>query len=343
MSMKSRDGTSNHPASASFAEFWEAVVQSEAPAGIEATWFPRSESLQVWGTKCFDHDLKLLPRASDAAALEIRLVRESDDDVYRAKLEIRTSLALFARTSTGSGVKQLWSTIGSAQRELAKRWGLPFHEAKSLKPHVLTHKPRRLIRAYGKHSVFDSQRMASRLLRAYWLLAWVWRAALRDPGGATISRVRSLAEDTIATENRELRYLFAGHPPNRNAADQRPALTDELLKRIGRALGCRPLPGGLYGPPRHPIVVESTPPPGIVRLVTEDLSAQLRLSVEAGRKVLRQSLTGELNGFVFLCTEAEAAAMRAVHKKSQRKRARRPGKLRRRIRSQLSKRRLPRR
>src|SRR5947207_13589652 len=47
--------------------------------------------------------------------------------------------------------------------------------------------------------------------------------------------------------------------------------TDELLARVGIALGCRLGPEGRYARPVEPIVVDKAPPPGVVRLVAGGL------------------------------------------------------------------------
>lgn len=276
-------------------DWWaKAAALSDDPAYLANLWLGRHEETVVFGSKWYDADLNPLDCASDDAALEVRLVRHREQAVCRAKFEIRTTLALHSGGSSQAKINEL---IDDAQRDLADRAGLSFAEPGAAKPHVFTSGPRGLLRAYGKNNVFDLQEAAQPLLRAYWFLASIWRAALMD-GAVTIARVRRIAEDTIAPEHQDLRYLFAGRGENASVVAGRPELTDDLLARVGTALGCRVEPDGRYAPPAEEIVVAAETPPGsVVRMVAEDLAAARGVAVDTVlRKQLQPMLAGELNG-----------------------------------------------
>ena len=287
---------------------------------LDARWFPRSERLKVWGSKFFDHDLKPLSGASNEVALEVCLIREQQEAECRARFEIRTNLALFSQGSNPTRIRLLWTAIADAQRELSAGSGVWFPEAGTARPYVLTRGSRRLVRAYGKGSIFEIQEMAVPRLRAYLFLASMWRVALLDQrDGVSIARVRRITEDVIAPDNMDMKCLFARPNEGADVANGRPELTDGLLVRTGLALGCRIRPDGRYEAFLQEIVVRNAPPPpGIVRMVAEDLAALRGLAVDTIlRKTLQPMLAGELNGPIVRYTPAQAAAVRTALRKRQ--------------------------
>ncbi len=295
------------------AEQWTAeMAASETREVLDNIWLQRSETTVAFGTKFFDADLNQLRYASADAALEVRLIRDPQEAVCRARFEIRTNLALFAQGASPAKVRQLVTVIAAAQRELADRAGLSFAEPGAAKPHVLTSGSRGLVRAHGKGNVFDVQDAAQPLLRAYWFLTSVWKAALIDQEAVTIARVRRIAEDAIA-ENLDRRSLFARRGDHGSAADGRPELSDELLARVGVALGCRPRPDGRYATPAEAMVLEKAHPLGIVRMVAEDLAAARGVDVDTVlRKNLQPMLAGEFDGPIVRLTAAEATSLNAA-------------------------------
>jgi hypothetical protein len=273
----------------------------ESPAEVEATWLRRREELLTLGSRFFDENLNQLPCATLDAALEVRLVCEPDRGLQYARCEVRTRLAMSAR---------LMALIESVQRELAGRWGLRFAEPGTLKPHVLIDEPRRLVRGYGARNVFDLNEEASVLVRAYWFLADLWRVASIGRTHVRLTFMRWFAEHVVAVHDRW--DLF--DPRQRGTApnDGRPGLTDELLARIGRALGFVEESGGRYRKSVEPDVA-TAPPRTVLRLVAEELAERRGIQVDSVmRKVLEPMLRGELNGVVVLLTKSEARAVRGA-------------------------------
>jgi hypothetical protein len=304
------DGSRSNANMAAYAEWWNtAVAASETSEVLEALWLPRSETTKVWGSKFFDCDLNPLSGACDDAALVVQLIRDPQEAACHAKFEVRTNLALS---------QQLCTLIADAQRDLAERAGLSLAEPGAAKPHVLTRGERGLVRAYGQGSIFQVQEAAQPRLRAYWFLASVWRAALIDQKPVTIARVRRIAEDAIAPDNMDMRFLFARPNERGHVVEGRPELTDELLARLGLALGCRLQADGRYGAPVDAIMVEKAPPPGVVRMVAQDLAPLQGVDDDTIlRKTLQPMLAGELNGPILRYTAAEAAAVRTALEGSQ--------------------------
>lgn len=299
-------------------DWWAAAAASEDPEYLANFWYPRAEETVAFGSKWFDADLNPLDRASDEVAVEVQLIRDPQEAECRARFEIRTNLAFFSDGSNPARVRQLVNTIARAQRELADRAGLFFAEPGAAKPHVLTSGSRGLLRAYGKGNVFDVQEAAQPLLRAYGFLAHVWRAALIDCDAVSVARVRRIAEDAIAAENMDMAFLFAGRGDRSSPADDLPELNDELVVRVGVALGCPRRPDGCYGHPSTPIDGAATPPTGVVRMVAEDLAATEGVEVDSLlRKVLQPMLDGEFNGLILRCTATEAAALREESRQRQ--------------------------
>jgi hypothetical protein len=298
-------------------DWWAAALASEDPEYLANFWFPRAEGTVTFGSKWFDAALNPLDGASSDVALEVRLVRDPEEAVCRARFEIRTKLALYVDGPSAANVQKLVDTIAAAQRELAERAGVSFAAPGAAKPHVLTAGPRGLLRAYGKGNVFAVQEAAQPLLRAYSFLVSVWRAALIDTGSTTIPRVRAVAEHAIAAENLDMRCLFAA-PGDGAEADGRPELTDDLLIRVGLAVGCSLAPNERYARPAEQIVIADRVPHGVVRMVAEYLAATNGVAVDSVlRKVLIPMLRGEFNGPIIECTDGEAAAVRAETKRRQ--------------------------
>ncbi len=185
------------------------------------------------------------------------------------------------------------AVIAAAQRELAERLGLSFAEPGAAKPYVLTPGQRGMVPAHGKRSIFKVWEAALPRLRAYWFLSTVWRAVLIDKEAVTLVRVRRVAEDAIAADNMDLRVLFAPRGATAGGGDERPELTDELLARVGIALGCKRRPDGLYTAPTKAIAAEKASPPGVVRMVAEDIAPARGVDVDTVlRKILRPMLAG---------------------------------------------------
>ena len=298
-------------------DWWAAAVASEDPEYLATFWYPRAEKTLTFGSKWFDANLNPLKSPCGELALEVRLIRDPNDAVCRARLEIRTGLAFSTVGSTHAMTKKLVDIIAAAQRELAERAGVSFAPPSRAKPHVLT-AGRGLLRSYGKGSVFSMQTTAQGFLRAYGLLVSVWRAALIHSGSATIARVRALAEHAIAADNLDMRYLFAAPGDGAAASEARPGLTDELLVRVGLAIGCSRTSDGRYAKPAEEIEIAERPPPGVIRMVAEDIATTHGVKVDSVlHKVLLPMLRGEFNGFVINCTDVQAGAIRAAMKERQ--------------------------
>lgn len=313
--MASDDDKSRSPRSTIVGDagWWDAVLASEAPEVIDNLWWRRSEAIQVLGTKRFDSDLNTLSNPSDDAALEVCLIRDSHEPACRVKFEVRTNLACFTNEQSTAQVRRLITVIADAQRDLARRAELQFAEPGAAKPYILTAGPRGLMRAYGKGGVSEVFQDAQPLLRAYWLLASVWRAALQGREAVSIARVRRIAEDVNARDNLDLACLFARSEQAPNEKDGRPTLTDELLVRVGRALGCREPADGRYSEPPGGIITRGRPPAGVVRIVAEDLAARRGVDVDTVlRKTLQPMLAGQFNGPMVNLTPAQAKRLRTV-------------------------------
>jgi hypothetical protein len=272
--------------------------ESESPAEAEALWLRRREELLTWGSKFFDENLNELGFATEDAALEIRLVRDPERELSFPLFEMRTRLACSER---------LGAVVASAQRQLAERWDLRFAAAGTLRPHVITDGPRGLVRSYGEGSVFRLHDEASVQVRAYWFLADLWRVAATGNRHVRLTFMRWFAENVVAVQERwDLFAPWWGIETN----DPRPSLSDELLGRIGRALGFVEDSTGLFRVPTEPVVTTEIPR-SVLRLVAEELAERQGLEVDSMlRKVLEPMLRGDWNGALVLATEAEARAMR---------------------------------
>ncbi len=291
-----------------------AVASSESPEYLANIWLRREESILVFASKWFDADLKPLDRASDRVALEVRLIRDLAEGAWRARCEVRTSLSIAG--ATASRRQQLVNTIAGAQGELADRAGVSFAAPASARPHVFTAKSD-LMRAYGKGSVLEVLPTARALLSAYWFLAHVWRAAFIGCSTVSLSRVRRIAEDGLAPENMDVAHLFGRPDVHQSKEDGSPELTDELVARVGVALGAVRGPNRRFARPGAPIVVgKEEPPRGVVRLVAEDLATSKKVHVDSVlRRILRPMLAGEFDGPIVQYTAAEASALRIAAKK----------------------------
>src|SRR5262249_5961305 len=120
------------------------------PARTGREWTPRPETLLTWGTTWYDANLQEMPYATDDAWLEVRLVREAVEPIYRARLEVRTRLGFFGEGRPARGVRAFLRRIANDQRAFAKRWKLTFPPAGAVQRYV-AHGT--LTRAYGKRSV----------------------------------------------------------------------------------------------------------------------------------------------------------------------------------------------
>lgn len=294
-----------------------AVAASESPEYLEALWLSREEAFDVWGSRRFDHELNQLDGTPQDAALEIRLIREPGQAVCRAKLEVRTSLALFPNGGSAADVKHLVNVIGSAQRQMARRWRISFPAARAAKPYVVTDGRRGLLRAYGERSAFAVIEAAALLLPAYRFVATVWRASVQGGRATTVAEVRRIAEHALAKDNMDVRVLFA-IDNNRIDDDGRPTLDDKLIARVGLAVGCRIGTDGRYQPPSRPIVLEKPLHVGLLRMVAEDLAPRRGVDPESLlRKTLLPMADGQFNGPIVRYTSAEARATRFRLRKRQ--------------------------
>lgn len=278
-------------------EISQLAVASENPDVLRATWLPREEQYETLAATAeyFDAALKQLPGATDAAALEVRLVRDADIPGASVMFEVQTSLAL---------TRQVLSLVRSAQKRLAHKAGLTFEVAGTRKPYLVDVDTGKVLAAHGRNNVGVLHRRAMPLIHRYRLLAAAWRSAFAPPmQPVTIATVRNFVETLLKEQRADVRKPATGPP-----------LDDGLLLRMGRALGYRQTAEGQFKrPPRG--LTDATTNRAILGLVVDDVRKRGERRDTLLRK-LRTLVGLQAAVLVDLTPEQVTALRRAFRKKS---------------------------
>jgi len=277
----------------------------------EQCWTKRDETLSTWGTAFFDANLNQLPHATPDAALQIALVRDPEEGEWRAQLEIRTSLAFFEAGARGAGAAQLIAFIVNTQRRFSKDRNVTFAEVGARKRHVWT-AGRGLVRAYGAGNVFDLAAETTSVAQSCHFLADLLQRLLRSGGPARLYKLRWVVDLVVDVQG--MRYLFA-QPGSSPSSQWRPELTDDLLDRVARGIGCPIVEDRRYQAPMEPVDMRGQPPPEVDLLASQIVASRHGRTVDyILRKVLEPARAGALSGAILELTEDNAKARRSLQR-----------------------------